>query len=350
VKLKKPSIIRFLRSTTARLAASYLGIIMVLSVGFSYVLYKTSAHELGREMPPPSMFDPDRPGFIGGQAFHHFFQRRIEEGRGHLLGRLVILNLVVLVIGAALSYYLARRTLQPIEDAMDAQSRFVTDASHELRTPLTAILAGNEVSLRKPNLTIKQAKDTIKSNTEEIIKLQALTDGLLSLAAQDTNGLLAVAPISLQDVAGEAMNRVLTAAQTKQISIEDSAPDIKVSGDQTKLVQLVSILLDNSIKYSPDKSIIYIEGHSKDNQGYLSVRDEGIGIAAEDLPHIFDRFYRADLSRNKPVADGYGIGLSIAKKIIEQHHGRITASSEPGKGATFTIELPLAPAAAKPQL
>jgi len=253
-----------------------------------------------------------------------------------------LLNLFVLVVGAALSYYLARRTLEPIENAMDAQSRFVTDASHELRTPLTSILATNEVAQRKPGLTIKQAKDTIKSNTEEIIKLQTLTDGLLSLAAQDINSSPSYLPVSLQDVAGEAMNFVLTAAQAKQISIQDNSPDIKVSGDHAKLVQVATILLDNAVKYSPDKSTIHIEGHTKDDHGYLSIKDEGIGIAADDIPHIFDRFYRADQARTKSDSAGYGIGLSIARKIIEQHHGRITVTSAPGQGATFAIELPLA--------
>jgi two-component system sensor histidine kinase CiaH len=339
--MKTHKITSFLGSTTARLAASYLAIIMVLSISFSYVLYKTSAHELGRQIPPVSMFDPEQPDPL---EYHHFFDQRINEGRGHLLERLVLLNLFVLGAGAVFSYYLARRTLQPIESAMEAQSRFVTDASHELRTPLTAILTANEVAQRKSSLTLKQARDTIKSNTEEIIKLQGLTDGLLSLAAQDINGPLFSQPVSLQDITGEAMNRVLAAAQAKQIAIQDNVPDIKVSGDQAKLAQVATILLDNAVKYSSDKSTVYIEGHGKDGHGYLSVRDEGIGISAADLPLIFDRFYRADPARTKPDTDGYGIGLSIARKIIEQHRGRITVSSAPGKGSIFVLQLPLAPA------
>jgi signal transduction histidine kinase len=340
--MTKHSVINFLRSTTARLAVSYLTIIMVLSVGFSYVLYKTSAHELGRQIPPASILNPLQPDPEGGLEFHHFFQRRIEEGRGHLLGQLIVLNLFVLLAGAALSYYLAQRTLQPIENAMEAQSRFVTDASHELRTPLTAILASNEVALRKPHLTLSQSKNVIKSNMEEMSKLQSLSDGLLSLAAHDTGGPIDTQPVSLQDVGGEAMNRVLAAAQAKQIAVQDNVPGIKVSGDRAKLVQVAAILLDNAIKYSPNESTVYLGGHQKDGYGYLSVKDEGPGIAAEDLPYIFDRFYRADQARTKQAADGYGIGLSIAWKIIEQHHGRITVNSLLGKGSTFIIELPLA--------
>jgi two-component system sensor histidine kinase CiaH len=326
---------RFLNSATTRLAASYLAVIIALSAGFSYVLYKLATHELGRQIPPPFMFRP-RP--VPGSDYRHFLQKRIEEGRGHLLGRLIILNLAVLVIGAAISYYLARRTLQPIEEAMEAQNRFVTDASHELRTPLTAIMTSNEVALRKPHLTLKQAKDVIQSNIEEMIKLQALSDGLLSLARQDTGG-IHLEPVSLQDVSGEAMNRVLPTAQAKHIAIEDKVPNIKVLGDVASLVQAIAVLLDNAIKYSPDKSTIYLGGRTKDSHGYLSVRDQGMGIAAKDLPRIFDRFYRADLSR---TANGHGIGLSIAQKIMEQHGGQVKVISKPGKGSTFEIQLPLA--------
>jgi signal transduction histidine kinase len=331
---------RFLRSTTTRLATSYLGIIMVLSIGFSYVLYRTSAHELGRQIPPPSLFIPRHNDLGEGLEYHHFFQRRIEEGRGDLLGRLIILNLFVLVIGAALSYYLARRTLQPIENAMEAQSRFVTDASHELRTPLTAILASNEVALRKPKLTLDQAKDVITSNMEEMNKLKNLSDGLLNLSKQDSDNLIKL-PVALQDIANEAMNRALPAAQAKHITIEDHVPAIKVNGNMISLVQAATILLDNAIKYSPNKSIVYLSGQTEDEYGYLSVRDEGSGILPKDLPHIFDRFYRADPARGGSTTNGHGIGLSIAQKIIEQHGGKISVTSTPGHGSTFTLQLPL---------
>jgi signal transduction histidine kinase len=336
-----PGLKRFVVSTTARLAASYLAIIMVLSVSFSFVLYRTSAHELGREIPPTNMFNPGQLNG-GGPDFHHFFLRRIEEGRGHLLGRLIILNIFVLLIGAALSYYLARRTLEPIEDAMEAQSRFVTDASHELRTPLTAIITSNEVALRKPHLTLGQAKDVIKSDVEEMIKLKNLSDGLLSLSKQDT-AIPVMQPVSLQDVAGEALNRVLAAAQAKKISIDDTVPAVKVLGDMPSLVQAVTVVLDNAIKYSPEGSTVWLAGAQQDGHGAISVKDQGSGIAEADLPHIFDRFYQADRSRTtSETASGYGIGLSIARKIIEQHDGKIIVTSTPSKGSSFKIELPLA--------
>jgi signal transduction histidine kinase len=313
---------------------------MVLSIGFSFVLYKTSAHELGRQIPPSSLFAPNLSGGGDEPDYHYFFEHRIEEARDHLLNRLVVLNLFVLAGGSALSYYLARRTLEPIEVAMEAQGRFVSDASHELRTPLTAILASNEVTLRKPRLTLAQAKQVIKSNIEEMVKLKGLSDGLLSLSSQEASRPIVSQPVSLQDVAGEAMNHILSVAQAKHITIRDKVPAIKVSGDMTGLVQTVTILLDNAVKYSAEKGTVYLGGHHKDGYGYLSVRDEGAGILLTDLPHIFERFYRADPARS--TTNGHGIGLSIAQKIIEQHQGHITVTSAPGQGSTFTLQLPLA--------
>lgn len=330
----------FLRSTTARLAVSYLAVIMVLSLSFSFVIYKTSSHELDRQIPPSSLFTAGS-GVAGDDfGYHHFFEQRADEARGRLIGRLVLLNLLVLVVGAGLSYYLARRTLEPIEDAMAAQSRFVTDASHELRTPLTAILTSNEVALRKPRLNLAQAKQVIASNIEEMSRLKLLSDGLLSLSRQDVP--IDPKPISLQDCAAEAMNQVLAAAQAKHIAIDDKVPKLKVMGDAAGLTQAITILLDNAIKYSPEKSTIYLEAGKDDKQASLTVRDEGIGIAASDLPYIFDRFYRADLARTASTNGGHGIGLSIAHKIVDQHQGQLSVASTPKKGSAFTIKIPLA--------
>lgn len=372
--MNKKSVVGFIKSTTARLAGSYLLIIMAMSIGFSYVFYQTSSHELGRQLPPPSVFvgnanaggntitisDGDTttatptittaaPSSADVQVreiradsrYTKFFQKRIDEARDELLAKLLLLNLVALVVGAGLSYYLARRTLRPIEAAMATQRRFVTDASHELRTPLTAILTSNEVALRNGDLKLQQAKDVIKSNVEEVKKLKDLTDGLLNLAKQNGSSLM-IKPVSLQQIVSDAMNRVIPAAQAKEISVDDKSPNIKVLGDKSALTQVMVILLDNAIKYSPSKTTIHLEGHKKDGRGFLAVRDEGRGISPVDLPHIFDRFYRADKSRTNSEADGYGIGLAIARKIVKQHDGKIAADSTLGEGSVFVIELPLA--------
>lgn len=334
------TLIKFARSSTARLALSYLAIIMIMSVGFSVVFYNTSSHELGRKLPPPSslfgQFDENRTVYL------HYVDKRVVEARERLLGNLILLNVLALGAGSYVSYLLARRTLEPIEDAMEAQARFASDASHELRTPLAAIQTENEVALRKETLSLDRAKELLASNVEEVKKLQELADGLLRLARED-NHTLEMGPVSLATVATEAINRVIKPAQSKDIEITDKVGNEYVIADSASLIQVLSVLLDNAIKYSEKKQPITITSTVKGKIAQIDVIDKGKGIDADDLPKIFDRFYRADSSRSSQNVSGYGLGLSIAYKIIKQHGGTISVTSAPGHGSKFSITLPLAP-------
>jgi len=333
--------LRFLRSTSGRLAMTYLVIIMLMSLGFSIVLYKTSSNQLGNQIPSPTLisggFAPN--GF--GPDVENFLQQRIDTGRHALLIKLIWLNVITLGAGATVSYFLARRTMRPIEDAMEAQTQFVSDASHELRTPLTAIRASNEVAIRKSNLNLKDAKQTIKQNTEDVIRLQELTDGLLHLVSNQEQTNHKPVPVSLQEAAAEAMNQVVQWAQTKDITVSDEIVNVEVLGNKQSLPQIMTILLDNAIKYSEPKTTVTLKSSVIGKFAYLHVRDHGMGIRATDLPHIFQRFYRADRSRSKDQRDGYGLGLSIAEKLVKQLDGEIIVESTPGQGSTFTIKLPL---------
>lgn len=337
--MTKDSLITFARSRTARLAASYLAIIMIMSVGFSMVLYNTSSHELGRKLPPPSIYAQFSDNIQ--LDYQHYVDKRIQQARNRLLGNLALLNVATLVGGSYFSYLLARRTLEPIEEAMEAQSRFASDASHELRTPLAAIQTENEVALRKDTLTLSRAKELLQSNLEEVKKLRELADGLLRLARED-NHELAMDAVSLSTIVTEATNRVIKPAQQKHIEIHDNIIDAKVFADSASAIQVISVLLDNAIKYSDKKQPISITSWIKGRFAFISVTDKGQGIAEEDLPRIFERFYRADSSRSSQNVSGYGLGLSIAYKIVKQHGGTISVTSAPGQGSTFTIKLPLA--------
>lgn len=333
---------QFLKTTTARLAGSYLAIIMLMSIGFSIVFYNASSHELGRQVPPPGAFGVERyDQFRGpGPRLDYFFEQRIAEGRHALLTRLIYLNTLALIAGSLVSYYLARRTLEPIEANMEAQSQFVSDASHELRTPLTALQTTNEVALRKSSVSSKEAKEIFGHNVAEVVKLRQLTDSLLKLA-KNGNGGHTLAPVPLGDVVSDAMNAVVNSALEKKISIEDKVPKMSVLADKPSITQALVTILDNAVKYSPAKSTIYVSASKQGKYAILVVKDEGIGIKPEHLPHIFDRFYRADVSRNKQHNEGFGIGLALAKKIIEQHDGEIIAESKHGKGSTFILKIPL---------
>jgi two-component system sensor histidine kinase CiaH len=334
---------KFMRTPTIRLALSYLAIIMLMSVCFSVVFYNASSQQLGRQLPPSSLFD-DNPK--SGERLQHprvdaFLEQRIAEGRTILLGRLMMLNALILVVGAGLSYYLARQTLRPIEATMESQSQFVSDASHELRTPLTAMQTMNEVALRRSKLTASDTREILGQNIEEVQKLQALTDGLLKLAHQEGTTIPGTA-VSLQDIASDAMNRVIELAQAKNITVSDSVGVTKVLSDRQALIQMIVILLENAIKYSQPDSTVYLTSSSKGKFGYLHVRDEGPGIRPYDQRRIFDRFYRADQSRNKQLVAGHGIGLALAKKIAGQIGADITVDSSVGNGSMFSLKVPLA--------
>ena len=339
------SFIAMLGSTTGRLAMTYLAIIMLMSVGFSLVFYNTSSSQLARQLPPPSFYNRGEVMINGTpldsrqSEFEAFFKKRIDEGRKDLILRLFWLNMLALALGGVLSYYLARRTLEPIEEAMEAQSRFVSDASHELRTPITVLQTTNEVALRKKQLSSSEAREIISQNVEEAMRLKSLTDNLLELL-KSGDKTYTIQPVSLQEVASESMNRVVSSALTKNIAVKDEVEDISVMADSSGLSQVVTILLDNAIKYSSKNSTILL--HTKTQVGHvlLEISDQGMGIKAADLPYIFERFYRADHSRTSQTTPGYGLGLSIAKQIIEDMDGEISVTSKPGKGSTFTIVLP----------
>ncbi len=337
----------FLKSTTARLAATYLAIILIMSIGFSFVLYNVSSHELGRQVPSDGYSRSDNGGrdIDFSPSVNAFLQTRFDETLNALMVRLVLLNLFVLIGGSALSYFLARRTLAPIEAAMEAQVQFVSDASHELRTPLTAIQASNEVALRRKDLTLPEARALIENNTEDVKRLKTLSDGLLDLTHDHRTDLILV-PVRLQDVASEAMTQVVQQATAKDISVHDTVADIYVAADHSSLAQALVILLDNAIKYSYSGGTVYLETRKRGNIVSIDVRDTGIGILASDVPHLYRRFYRADNARTIGAGQngkgGYGLGLAIAKQIVTSMHGDISVVSKPGAGSTFSISLPVA--------
>jgi signal transduction histidine kinase len=325
-----------IRSAAFKLTLYYLGIIMALSLIFSVIVYNLATQELNNRLRRPAytvFMDNDT------RTFERFRQTFLRENSQKLQANLMLFNLFVLFAGGGLSYLLARRSLEPIEAAMEAQSRFTADASHELRTPLTAMQTEIEVALRNPKLTKDQAKVLLQSNLEEVERLRALSENLLRLA-RDGNQTLAKNIVSIDDIATEALNRIYKLAKAKHITITSKLAKLNIYGDPASLTELLVILLDNAIKYSPTKADVMLTAKHQGNHVIVQVEDHGQGIAPVDLPHIFDRFYRADTSRSARNESGHGLGLSIAKQIIELHDGTITAASKPGQGTTFVVKLP----------
>jgi signal transduction histidine kinase len=326
---------KHLKQDVLRLTGTYIAIIMAMSVGFSVIFYSVSMRELDRRPHAISITDiaPDPDTQL---TFNDYLSNRADEARESLLIDLILVNLLALVSGGILSYVLAQYTLRPIEDNMEAQAQFVSDASHELRTPLTALRTANEVALRDKKLKLSDARAVIADNIEDIARLQSLADSMLGLLRDDSAGFQE--GVSLPDIVGESLNMVISQAQAKNISVEDATGDTVLYGNARSLTQLLTILLDNAIKYSPEGSAVHIASEVQGRSLVLTVKDEGVGMDEEVVRNVFTRFYRAEESRSTA---GYGLGLSIAKKITEAHHGKIAIESTLGKGSTFTVTLPL---------
>jgi two-component system, OmpR family, sensor histidine kinase CiaH len=329
-----------------KLAALYLLIIMGISFFFSANVYQLSIQELDRGIRKQDLgrvFFNDPLAGPSTRTVLPLLQAEQEQSynaaRNHVLNRLMLINLFILIGGGILSYYLALRTLRPIEEAHEAQSRFVADASHELRTPIAAMRTETEVALMDPKLTLPEAKAKLHSNLEELERLTALSEGLLRLAQLENNE-LPKETVSVVTIMQKAVDQVLPLAEQKNILINTKADDtLAVKGDEASLVEALVILLDNAVKYSPKQSEIVMRGIKHQRGIVIQIKDSGTGIKATELPHIFDRFYRADTARSKQHVNGYGIGLAIAKNIVELHGGKISVQSHPGKGSTFEIHL-----------
>jgi len=327
-----------------KLTAWYLAIIMSVSLLFSAVIYKGADNELSRiERRQQVRIERFRAQFFRLPDFPDMFVPvSVDEIRERLLVALGIINGGILVLAGGAGFFLAGRTLQPIEDMVEEQNRFIADASHELRTPLTSIKTQTEVSLRDKNLSLAEAKALLKSNLEETDNLQSISDRLLELAQIEKPNYFVFTTLDIKTVINEALVKVKPLVKQKNMVI--TTQKIKpqtMDGDRMRLLEMLVIFLDNAIKYSPLNTAVSLSVTTAGQSVIVKISDQGIGINREDLPHIFERFFRGDKSRTNYDVSGYGLGLSIAKKIIDAHHGTIQVTSLKGQGTSFTISLPL---------
>lgn len=229
--------------------------------------------------------------------------------------------------------------LGSIETTYRAQQRFIADASHELRAPLTAIQGNLELLNRHQHMPEAERKEAVDEAMREANRLTRLVADLLSLARADAGSTLKRCPVDLDTIFLEAFREAHHLSQGQTLLLEPFEP-AKVEGNEDKLKQLLLILLDNALKYTPPDGHITVGLQQEGTEAIIMVRDSGIGISAEDLPHVFERLYRADPGRSHDPG-GTGLGLSIALWIVEQHEGKITIESQPGHSTTVLVRLPL---------
>jgi heavy metal sensor kinase len=234
--------------------------------------------------------------------------------------------------------------LARLEESFNRTKQFTADASHELRTPLAILKGETEVALRWGK-DPEELRQTLVSNLEEIDRMGRIIEDLLLLAKSEAGELrLNVREFSLGDLLQDLYLQGKTLGEPKNIEISlhlQVTEDIRLKGDQFQLHRLMLNLVNNAIKYTAENGRVEIRLAVEGSEAVLAVADSGIGIAAEHLPHLFERFYRVDEARNRAVG-GTGLGLAIVKSIVEAHEGRVEIESTSGKGSVFTVRLPLA--------
>jgi two-component system sensor histidine kinase CiaH len=260
-----------------------------------------------------------------------------DQALENLLAVMLIGGAISLAVAAVGGWFLAGRSLAPVRDAFERQRAFVGDASHELRTPL-AVIRANAEFLQTDNAESVELAD-ILSETD---RLSALVDALLALARGESADR---PPADLFDLGREvesAVDALMPLAQDHQVVLAvDAAAGLHVQGDREQLRQLVVILVDNALRYTHAGGAVDVDVDRSGDHASIVVHDNGIGINTAEQAKVFDRFYRADEARNRD-GGGVGLGLAIAKQLVEEHGGRIAVESAPGKGSTFTVRLPLA--------
>ncbi|MCL6570891.1 MAG: HAMP domain-containing histidine kinase [Bacillus sp. (in: Bacteria)] len=259
-----------------------------------------------------------------------------------LLLILVAIGIVFFGVALYVSMVMSKRAMVPINGAFTRQREFVGDASHELRTPLSVLLS----SIDAMEMTIEPQKENpvgkmLANMRQEVKRMTCLVGDLLTLARTDSNRIdLRRETFDFRLQAENAMESVQSLAVTKKITLNLSAPATMIAiGDPQRLSQLLYILLDNAIKYTPNGGDVKLLLTKVGQQICITVQDTGIGIKQEDYQRIFERFYGSDKSRSRQMG-GHGLGLSVAKWIVDTHGGTIKVTSELGKGSSFMVRIP----------
>lgn len=269
----------------------------------------------------------------------------LEDRYAFLITVFGVASAVALLLVAGGSWFLVQKATAPAEHAMKRMRQFMGDAAHELRTPLTVLRTRAEVTVQQPR-DMNTYVSALQAIDAEAVRLGRMVDDLLLLARVDA-GERAVehSRVSLDDLVMDAADSSLPMATARGLSVRiEEFEEARVDGDPRLLRQLVMILLHNAIKFTPEGGVVQLKVGTVDGTAFLEVADNGVGINSTDMPRLFERFFRGDVSHARtgmnavqPAVEGAGLGLSIAQWIADAHHATITVSSVPGQGAHFLV-------------
>jgi len=265
----------------------------------------------------------------------------LEDQYRWLIEAFAVAALVGMLLAAGGGYVLIRKSTAPVERSMDQMRRFMADAAHELRTPITLLRTRAEVAAGQDREPTRDAA-TLQAIEREATRLGEITGDLLTLARADAGEWpVAREALYLDDAAAGAVEAARTLAEHKRVVMEvGTFEEAKILADPALVRRLLLIVLDNAIKFTPSGGRVRLDVSAQDGQAAVVVSDTGIGIPAEQLPHVFERFYRGDPARRE--AEGAGLGLAIARWIADVHGARIDVGSEPAVGTRVTLSFPLA--------
>lgn len=288
-------------------------------------------------------FDGDVPGESREDERHERFE---DVAREAALGELVESILIIDALAAALlvwaAHALAARAIAPLEEAYRRERRFLADVAHELRTPLAVVRATAEVAAAGSEGDLRRFA---ASAIEEVDAMSAMVGDLLFLEARRAGEGAPAEPVDLAALGRRQVERVRDYAAARGVALVgpgESSEPVPVPGREADLGRAVANLVKNALDFTPEGGRVEVRARSGDGRGVIEVSDTGVGIAADDLPRIFDRFYKADSSRARRAGQGSGLGLAIVREIAQSHGGDASASSEVGKGTTVSLSLPAA--------
>ena len=287
---------------------------------------------------------------IGDTTYLAFADANSAAGWKSLALTLVGAAIAALAAFFVISLFFSRWALRPVEQTWRSQRQFIADASHELKTPLTVILADASIALEHPERTVESQRQWIEGIQVEGQRMQGLVEDMLALAKHDTAEVDAQATmgkqqekLDLADMAQRAVLQFEAVAFERGVEIdvaESSSTSVFIGGVRGDIERVLGILIDNACKYAEAGSRVVVGTKREGKHAVIQVNNTGTPIPSSDLPHIFDRFWRADEARTSG-AGGYGLGLSIARSIVEEHGGTLSAQSSAEHGTTFTAKFPI---------